>query len=475
MNDRFRRAALAVLLAYLAFAGYVLGRFANSAFPTFYLFRPLLLVIPLAILIGLVAAWLARSHAPLAVGVAVGVISFWATFTRHWWEAGLLGLGWLALVLVVRRLGRPMPLVPRAASTAATVFIVVFFVAGVVRAFNSAEGSVAPVEVTGTATGPNIYIVLLDGYPRRDTLMNDMGIDNGPFEEALTQRGFDVYDDAHTDRRYTDLTLMTLLTGSTNGVPNDTAPASEVQWMIRRALSAAALPREAQAAGYEWDVIDSPAGHVTFSAGHHIHHGGVNTFEDNMLAESIFGPIVKATLPYLLTDSLRAHFEGSVDSLVSLVDPEAHRLVLAHLFQPHLPFLWDADGRPTKVPFFWPGVNIFAAQIETMGMTLEDYSAAMKGDLATLNPKLLAMIDAIMAKDPGAVVVLFSDHGSRYSLALKQTEWYHSFLAARTPGYPDLFASDPKPTSILRMLLPIYVHSCAQPGCTEPTFPSPAP
>ena len=86
MNDRIRRAALAVLLAYLAFAGYILGRFANSAFPTFYLFRPLLLVIPLAILIGLLAAWLARSHAPLAVVVAVGIISFWATFTRHWWR-----------------------------------------------------------------------------------------------------------------------------------------------------------------------------------------------------------------------------------------------------------------------------------------------------------------------------------------------------------------------------------------------------
>ena len=57
---------MTVAVTYLAFAGYILGRFANAAFPTFYLYRPLLLVIPLAILIGLLAAWLARSHAPLA-------------------------------------------------------------------------------------------------------------------------------------------------------------------------------------------------------------------------------------------------------------------------------------------------------------------------------------------------------------------------------------------------------------------------
>jgi hypothetical protein len=459
VSPRFRQVVLTVVVAYLAFAGYILGRFANAAFPTFYLFRPLLLAIPLAIAVGLIAAWLARSHAPLAVALAAGVICFWATFTRHWWQAALLGAGWLVLVAVVRRLGRPLPFVPQAASTAATAFVLVFFLAGVFRAYSSAEGPVTPVEVTGEATGPNIYLVLLDGYPRRDTLMNDMGIDNGPFEQALADRGFDIYDDAHTDRRYTDLTLMTLLTGTTEGVPLDTAPASEVQFLIRKALSTAELPREAEAAGYEWDVIDSPAGHVTFSAGHHIQHGGVNTFEDNMLAEAAFAPIVKAFLPYLLTDSLRDHFAGSVQSLISLVDPNAHRLVLAHLFQPHLPFLWDADGKPVPVPFFWPGVNIFAAQIETMGMTLPDYSAAMKGNLATVNPKFLAMVDAIVAKDPGAVVVLFSDHGSRYSLDLKQTEWYHSFLAARTPDHPELFASDPVPTAILRTLLPIYATS----------------
>ncbi len=457
MNDRLRRALVAVAVAYLAFAGYILGRFANSAFPTFYLFRPLLLVIPLAIVVGLLAAWLARSHAPLAAAAAVGLISFWVTFTRHWWQVALAVAGWLLLVMIARRMARPIPVVPRTASTAAIAFVLVFFVSGVVRAVFSAEGPVTPIAATRTATGPNVYIVLLDGYPRRDTLMTDMGIDNEPFESDLASRGFDVYDDANTDRRYTDLTLMTLLTGTTDGVPVDTAPASQIQWRVRKALSDAALPREAEAAGYEWDVIDSPAGHVTFSAGHHFEHGGVNTFEDNMLAESALGPIVKSFLPYLLTDSLRQHFEQSIESLLSLVDPDAHRLVLAHLFQPHLPFLWDADGNPVPVPFFWPRVNIFAAQIETMRMPLSDYSASMKGDLATLNKKILVMVDQIVAKDPGAVVVLFSDHGSRYSLALRQTEWYHSFLAARTPGHPRLFADEPKPVALLRTLLPVYM------------------
>jgi hypothetical protein len=196
---------------------------------------------------------------------------------------------------------------------------------------------------------------------------------------------------------------------------------------------------------------------VTFSAGTHYSGGGLNTLEEYMLTESLLGPAVDAFFPMLPTDSLRAHFEASLSDLLSLVDPNAHRLVLAHLFQPHLPFLWDASGNPLPVAEAWPQANLYAAQIEVLGMSLADYSAAMAGDLATLNARLVELVDTIVARDPGAVIVLFSDHGARYSEDLKQTEWYRTFLAARTPDHPALFAADPKPTNILRVLLPTYV------------------
>jgi len=454
---------MAALITYLALAGYILGRFANNAFPTYYLERPLLLVVPLAIVIGLLAAWRFPVHSPLAAAAAVGAVTFWATWMRHLDEILLAAAILAVLLLLAWWRWHRIPSLPRAFSTAATAFVVVFFLSGVARAVLSAEGPITPVTVTATATGPNLYLVLLDAYPRRDTLLNDMGIDNGPFEEALGGRGFDVYDDATTDRRYTDFTLFTLLTGSAEDAPPDSDLNFAGQWQLRKELSEAVLPRTAQAAGYEYYVIDSPAGHVTYSAGTHIQHGGINTLEDFMLAESVFGPIVKAWFPYLPTDSLRAHFEESVKSLEGLVDPSAHRLVLAHLFQPHLPFLWDAEGNPLPAPDFWPRLKLLSGQIEVIGITLDEYATSMKADLATLNRKLLAMVDEIVARDPGAVIVLFSDHGARYSLELQETEWYHSFLAARTPGYPLLFADDPKPTAILRELLPVYVTGSTAP------------
>jgi hypothetical protein len=452
-----------VLITYLALAGYILGRFANDAMPTYYLYRPLLVVAPLAIVIGLLAAWRFPNQAPLVASASVAAVTFWATWMRHRTEILLVGIGLLVLVVLAWWRWRRLPSLPRALSTATTVFVVIFFLSGAVRAALTLEGPISPVVATRTATGPNIYLVLLDAYPRRDTLLNDMGIDNGPFEEALAARGFDLYDDAHTDRRYTDFTLMGLLYGTADAAPPDSDLNFSGQWKLRRDLSEAPLPIEAQEAGYEYVVIDSPVGHVTFEAGTHIQHGGFNTLEDFMLAESVFGPIVKAWFPYLPTDSLREHLEESVWSLVSLADPAAHRLVLAHLFQPHLPFLWDADGKPLPAPFFWPRHKLLTGQIEVMGITVDQYAASMKAELDTLNRKLLVMIDEIVARDPDAVVVLFGDHGSRYSLDLQDSEWYRNFVAARTPGHPRLFGDAPTPSAFLRTLIPVYVTGPAAP------------
>ncbi len=444
-------------LTWLALAGYILGRFASNAFPTYYLVRPLLWVVPFAIGIGVVAYALGPRRGPVVVAVLAGILAGWATFTRFLIPVAVVLVAWIVIRQVARTRGRDMPLVPDVASTLATVAIFAFFAVGLGRAVLTFEGPISPVEATETATGPNLYLMLVDGYPRSDTLREDLGYENAPFEGALEERGFDVYRDAMTDRRNTDYTLLGMLNGSLEGVPPDTDLSQEGQWERRRQLSEAVLPIEAREAGYEYWVIDSPAGFVTFTAGNHIQHGAMNTLEEYMLATSALGPAVAAAWPTLPTDSQRDHFEAGLGSLAELADPDAHRLVLAHLFQPHIPFLWDAKGGPQPVQSFWPAISMFVWQLEDVELTLDAYARLMGDNLDALNPRLLDMVDQIAARDPNGVVVLFSDHGARFAFELEDTEWYRSFLAARTPDHPNLFADNPSPTNILRTLLDTYV------------------
>jgi hypothetical protein len=457
VNLRLRAGAIAIGLAYLGLAGYILGRFADNAMPFYYVYRPLAVAVPFAIVIGAVAAWLLPRYAPVAVVLIVGALCFYSSYDQFLLPMLAVALVAVAGLLVARRRGVRLPTLPPAISTAAAVFVVIFFASGAVRAWLTLEEAVPSVEVGEAPSGPNVYLVWLDGYPRADTLLNDFGYDNSAFEAALADRGFDLYPDAMSDRIHSDYVLLTLLYGSTEGVPPNTDTSPEYQWDIRHRFSLAPLPIEAQEAGYEWWVVDSPAGFVTFEAGNHIQNGGMNTLEEFMLARSALAPLVKLLVPTWPTDSLREHFQASLDSLVSLADPQAHRLVLAHIFEPHLPFLWDADDNPQPVPDFWPVQSLFVWQIEHVGMSVEAFGELQVGDIAHVNDRVLAAVDEITERDPNGVVVLFSDHGARYSLEMQDTEWPRSFLAARTPDHPNLFADDPSPTNILRTLLPTYM------------------
>jgi hypothetical protein len=457
VSHRWGRVAFVVLLAYLGLAGYIFGRFADNAMPLYYVYRPLAVALPFALVIGGLAAWLIPRYAPVAVVLLVGGLCFYSSYDQFLLPILVVGGIALAGVVLARRRGRKLPSVPTGISTAAAIFILIFFAAGSVRAFLTLEEPVPPVTMGEGATGPNVYLIWLDGYPRSDTLMNDFGFDNSAFESALAERGFDLYPDAISDRIHSDYVLLTLLYGSTEGVPPNTDTSPEYQWDIRHRFSLAPLPIEAQQAGYEWWVVDSPAGFVTFEAGSHIQNGGMNTLEEFMLARSALAPLVKLVVPTWPTDSLRDHVQASLDSLVSLADPQAHRLVLAHIFEPHLPFLWGEDGDPQPVPDFWPVQSLFVWQIEHVGMTVEEFGELQTGDIAHVNDRVLAAVDEITERDPNGVIVLFSDHGARYSLEMQETEWPRSFLAARTPDHPDLFADDPSPTNILRTLLPTYI------------------
>jgi hypothetical protein len=461
VSPRLKQTLLVIGLTYLALAGYILGRFANDAFPTYYLFRPLLGAIPFAVVIGLVARAVYPSQAPFVAAALAGLLAGWSTVSRYLVPLALVVVGWLVVRWALARWGgRRWPLVPSVASRAATVFALIFFVFGLGRAVLTFEGPIEPVSATQEASGPNLYLLMLDAYPRSDTTLDDFGFDNEPFQAALEARGFDVYRDSMSDRRNTDYTLLGLHQGNLDNVPPDTDLSQEGQWERRRQLSEAELPIAAQEAGYEYWVVDSPGGFVTFSAGNHIQNGAMNDLEEYMLATSALGPVVAAVWPTLPTDSQRAHLDASLDSVVSLADPNTHRLVLAHLFGAHLPFQWDEE-RPLPVESFWPAISMFVWQLEDVPMTLDEYAERQRGNLANLNQKLLATVDEIVERDPEAVIVLFSDHGARYAFEFEDTEWYRNFTAARTPGHPDLLGDQPSPTDLLRTLLRTYIPEAA--------------
>jgi hypothetical protein len=437
-------------VAWLILAGFVLGRFASDVLPTHFLGRPMAAAALVAIVIGLVAMSSGRWAITIASLGAIG-IALPATIP--------VILGAIISIVLLRRtrlLKRPLML-PEAVGKIAPPVAIAMFLVGAFNGISAIAPSPSAPPVVEQIVGPSMYLVLLDGYPRADTLREELGFDNEPFLAQLRELGFDVYDDAYSPRVWTELTLLSMFAGTTANVPHEAVTESEKR-AIRERLNEAPLPRRTMELGYEFVVIDSPIGHVTFGIGDHRYAGGVNSLEDWLLRRSVFGHVIRVVAPYAVTDSLRSHLQGSLRELSDLAQPDGNRLVLAHIMAPHLPLLYDAEGSPLPAPPYWPEVMIFASTVEEMGIELDYVRAGYSGHLLTINEMVLTTVEQLVADDPDGVVVLFSDHGARFSYAQPE-EWTLSFLAARTPGQRQLFADEPAPHAILCRLIVYYLNA----------------
>lgn len=112
------------------------------------------------------------------------------------------------------------------------------------------EGPLRPTSVERVAVDaahPDVYLILLDGYPRPDKLLAEFGIDNGAFIGGLEERGFAVAHASRSNYMETRLTLQSMFGGGhvpTTGIPIGIAES-------RAAINDAPALQPFVAAGYE--------------------------------------------------------------------------------------------------------------------------------------------------------------------------------------------------------------------------------
>jgi hypothetical protein len=421
--------------------------FAEITGPLSYLWRPLAVAGAAGAIIGLVA-FIVFGHWGTMLAASVVLILLRPTD----WPA-LLPLAALLLIgaWFHRRGRRPGWLAPRA--LASGVGIVLVLVAGMtgVRIARAAIHIGFPPQPTTAASAAttNIYLVLLDAYGRPDTLRS-LGIEIDPFLDELGGLGFDVYEDATSRFAWTPQTLAALFSGTNDGVPGRVSERAG-QRRLLRAIEHGALIERASASGYELVVIDPPVPHVTFTVGEHHSHPSINAFEATLIGRSPLATLVGSDV---LVDQLRTRLDDDMRLLEALSEQDG-RIVLAHFMVPHPPFLYRLDGSEMPGPECWPRCDLFDTHMELMPMDRAEYVAGLAGNLAAVNDRMLRVFEVIIERDPEAIVVLFGDHGTRMSVHDKE-EWRHPFLAARTPGRPELFGTAPDPGGTLREILDAY-------------------
>ena len=121
----------------------------------------------------------------------------------------------LAMAVAALLFRRSLPTIPWARFIEALNIIVVLTLGMSVLGnwnsgvFESRAGEHRPTAAFGT--GPDVYIILLDGYPRSDTLQEEFGFDNSHFLDEMELIGFEVAPLAHSNDNATILTLASML------------------------------------------------------------------------------------------------------------------------------------------------------------------------------------------------------------------------------------------------------------------------
>jgi len=301
------------------------------------------------------------------------------------------------------------------------------------RPATPAPDTVAPVSSEHSMERPSTYFIILDGYARMDQLERVLGYDNSNFVAALRERGFQVLDRAVANYGLSRLSIAATLNaelildesrdlGADHAVDVMRGNNAFVRFFTQRGYryvhappgvwgsSACGEPADRCSGGRRYG---RPCGVAPYRClGGDTSVSGL-TETDILLLRLTPIPILVRFLP--VPEGTKGAIRKSVLSSFTSLDNVRQQLAslpsngpvfaFIHIMQPHPPNLFEADCTPK----------------EKVDLNLQAWSNnqdAYLDNLRCANRQTLELLDAILEKDPSALVIIQSDHGSAFTLDL---------------------------------------------------------
>lgn len=320
---------------------------------------------------------------------------------------------------------------------------------------------------------PDIYFVVLDSYGRDDILSELYGHDNGPFLEALRQRGFAVASASHTNYPYTQLVLPSVL--NFDYIQN--LIDKPYRWdETLNTVAEARLFGMLDDLGYE--ILTYPDASFLYRE-LSLYSPYRDDFRNQLSAELLkMTPLRNLETMLGGKDYGTARIRRNLGALERVAARPGPTFVFLHIMAPHHPFYFHADGRDRERP-------IGILDVDWRENDYGGFRRYYAEDVAGLNTLLLEALDDLLRASPEPpVIVLFGDHGPRpqgfihgWPWAFRQVmgegresaggaadgetllrEWMSIFHAAYLPGHEDAFYSEITPVNSVRLILSRYLE-----------------
>jgi hypothetical protein len=284
----------------------------------------------------------------------------------------------------------------------------------------------ATVKVASMGRPPDIYYIILDGFGRQDALQKFIGYSDADFIQGLQQRGFYVANNAHSNYCQTELSLASSLNYS---YLEQVVPKQELntnnRLILDKLIDKSAASKYLKKQGYLYVGVGSGGPMIHMDSADILRRpdsSGLTYFETSLIQNTPVAHRSKKEIgePF---ESKRKQINSGFQHLAQSagVSP-VPRFVFCHIFAPHPPFVFNADGSAAAEygQFGIGDGNDFYALNK---QTRKDYCDGYANQAKYIARQTLAAIDSILRKSsPPPIIILQGDHGSKSLLDQESLE-----------------------------------------------------
>ena len=315
------------------------------------------------------------------------------------------------------------------------------------------------IDLGATRVGPNIHVLLLDGYPRSDAL-DSIGYDNREFLAAMRDRGFDVSDDSLSNYDLTPFSILSMLSMQHVDAVGNLQPqplpdtVAEQQRIVTRALLDPPIFSALEGAGYRTRLLTANVVLTSIGGAETVWNAGTaNNFELDALQRTPLAGILE--IWDFAAGQHRAHIQQALEEFAQA--PTEPTFTFAHVMTPHAPFVYGSDGAFAGSPPCYPAsCQLFHPVPDEVGWSRDEYWRRMGDHIRYVNQLVLEVVDNLIARDPEGVIIVLSDHGMSGKAEVVR---FQNLTLVRTPGHPDLLGEAPTLINVIPSILNAYVGS----------------
>jgi hypothetical protein len=275
------------------------------------------------------------------------------------------------------------------------------------------------VGAAGEQIHPDVYYIIVDGYPRSDFISQHIGSSNSEFLENLETRGFYVAHCSMSNYSDTRFSLASTLNmtylDDGKDIPEVVYSGSTLDSMIRSGdvqqnFSDLGYTIVTFESGYKWLRWETSDLHLARAQGRSslLFEAGLNDFEQLLVDTTSVKLLIDIpvlinrtqmeTLVEIVNNPRASHRERvmyTLDQLPTIPNiVSGPKFVYAHIVFPHPPFVVDAAGNPLQ-------------------NSPPNELTAYADQITYLNHRLLQIIDMLIeSSDPEPIIIIQGDHGA---------------------------------------------------------------